>query len=318
MKRLLILFSFSIVMFSCEKTVNDLEITSSKEITFTKNGGSSVISMTAYSDWTAKCDASWITVSPSSGTAGIDGEAASVKVTASTNTEYDDRSATVSITSNGKTFTVSVTQDMKTAVILSDEERTVDYQAQALVAGGKSNVDRKVEISSLCSSWIQYVPTRGLSSFDITLQISENDSESARTGEVYVRSVDSTVGDTIVITQKGKPSILFCSTPGIYKGRVFQIGFTPYVSQIGFFNWTAGVNEFQIVDASSRKFCLFKNLAPVGESGPDSPYPISVCQNMSSKLNPEFDLSLTVYKFEEGMIWAQDENKKIGVIIKVK
>lgn len=308
----------SLPLLSCTKPINDLEMKSPTEISFTKGGGTSTVSFTAYSDWTAKCDASWIQLSPASGTADIDGVESSVKVTASANPDYDERSATISIVSNEKTYTVSVKQDQKTAVILSESEQTVDYTAGTLTITGKANVERKVEISSSCSGWITYTPSKALSSFDITLNIAENDSDLQRKGEVYVRSTDSEVGDTVTVIQKGKPAILFCENPGIYQSRLMKCGYKEYTSQLGFFSRVAGTNEFQIVNASSRKYCLFRDMVPVGEKAPESPFTVNVIQNMTSSLKSELSLSLTIYRYEDGYIWAQDEEQNYGVIIKVK
>lgn len=319
MKKILSLFLLALLALACTKPIPDLELKSKAPVSFTKAGGNATISFTAYTSWTASSDASWLTVSPSKGDADIEGTLSSIKLTARTNEDYDDRTAIVSIISNDKTYTIAVTQDKKTGLYLTDKEKTVDFSAQELVVSGQANVERKVEIDASCADWISLSQTKGLASFDIKLDIAENESESERKGVIKIISDDPDAADSFTVTQTGKPSILFCETPGIYRKRVMQAGFSKYESQIGFFSRAAGTTEFHIVNAAARKFCIIKDMKPVtGESGPESPYSVKVRQNMSSRLDTEFSLSLTVYKYEDGTIWGLDEEKGLGAIIRLK
>lgn len=318
MKKLYIFLFIFILFNACSKPIKDLEITSSTSLSFGKNGGSQEVKMTAYSDWISQCDASWVTLSPASGKAGSDGVPSIINVNVKPNTEYDDRTCTISITSNGKIFTVSVSQKTRTAVILDEATQTLDYKEQNITIKGKSNVRRTVVVPESCSGWISYGASKALESFDIVLHIAENDSdENDREGKVIVKGDEPGIADTLLITQGKKPSILLCEVPGIYKKRAMLAGYTEFESQTGFFRRTTGLNEFQIVNPSKRKFIIFSGLSPLDEANEDIPYEVSVSQNITTKLDPELSLSLVVRKIDNGYIWANDESG-MGVIIKVK
>ena len=79
---------------------------SPSSISFQQTGGNQVVNITSNVSWTATSSASWLTLSPNSGT-----ESESMIVTATANNSGSSRSATITITGNGgvppKTITVS-------------------------------------------------------------------------------------------------------------------------------------------------------------------------------------------------------------------
>jgi hypothetical protein len=80
---------------------------SASSLGFTSDGGTESVSVTSDSYWTASSDASWLSVSPSSGSG--DG---TVSVGASVNTG-SERTATVTLKADGVTRTIEVTQEAK-------------------------------------------------------------------------------------------------------------------------------------------------------------------------------------------------------------
>lgn len=318
MQKLLLFLSLPVLILSCTKPINDLEITSPTTVSFTQNGGKSIVSMNAYSDWTAKCDAGWMTLSPASGTATSDGLKVSLSLLASANTEYQDRNCTISITSNGKVFTVSVTQSMKTAILISDKKQNIDYSAQKLNISGQKNVEYTVNIPSSCSEWVSLAPTKALESFSTLIDIKENETEKERKGYVIFKGTDNIAVDTLYINQGGKPSILFCETPGLYSGRDMLAGYTENVSQYGIIKRNGGTREFHIANAAERQYCIFTNFKlPEVDKIPGSTISVNVSQNIDRNTSFELSLSLLIHKYENGLIWGTDEKNNYGAIIKV-
>ena len=85
--------------------VAELEL-DTESLSFTKDGGSSTVSVTSNTDWTVSDDADWLTVSAQSGKGN-----GSVTVTAAANTTYETRTATITVTAGTVTKNISVTQD---------------------------------------------------------------------------------------------------------------------------------------------------------------------------------------------------------------
>ncbi len=75
-------------------------------INFTSTGGSNTVAVTSSDAWTASDNASWVTLSPSSGSGN-----GSITVNAAANTSSATRSATITITCGSNTATVNITQN---------------------------------------------------------------------------------------------------------------------------------------------------------------------------------------------------------------
>lgn len=119
--------------------VAELEL-DTESLSFTKDGGSSTVSVTSNTDWTVSDDADWLTVSPQSGKGN-----GSVTVTAAANTTYEARTATITVTVGTITKNISVTQDaaerkfrLKSAVTAAADLKE-DSMYVIFFAGGSSN-----------------------------------------------------------------------------------------------------------------------------------------------------------------------------------
>lgn len=102
-----------LMLFSCQKAPK-LTITSPSSIEFSVDGSSGTITFTANRDWSASVSDSWVSVSPSSGTAS-DGPV-SITVRCNANTTYDDRTSTVIIRMEELSQTIIVMQAGRIAV----------------------------------------------------------------------------------------------------------------------------------------------------------------------------------------------------------
>ena len=119
--------------------VAELEL-DTESLSFTKDGGSSTVSVTSNTDWTVSDDADWLTVSAQSGKGN-----GSVTVTAAANTTYEARTATITVTVGTITKNISVTQDaaerkfiLKSAVTAAANLKE-DGMYVIFFAGGSSN-----------------------------------------------------------------------------------------------------------------------------------------------------------------------------------
>lgn len=119
--------------------VAELEL-DTESLSFTKDGGSSTVSVTSNTDWTVSDDADWLTVSAQSGKGN-----GSVTVTAAANTTYEARTATITVTAGTVTKNISVTQDaaerkyrLKSAVTAAADLKEGSMYV-IFFAGGSSN-----------------------------------------------------------------------------------------------------------------------------------------------------------------------------------
>ena len=152
------------VLFSCEKeTILTIDQAS---LSFTDNGGSQTISLTANKPWTASSNQSWCKVSPSAGE-----EAASSRITIScdANTTYDTRSCNVTFTCAELTKTVSVSQATNNGLIVSHTSYELTKAAQQLNIQVQANVKFSVEVDSGCKDWVKYNTTKGLTTSTVVL-----------------------------------------------------------------------------------------------------------------------------------------------------
>lgn len=119
--------------------VAELEL-DTESLSFTKDGGSSTVSVTSNTDWTVSDDADWLTISAQSGKGN-----GSVTVTAAANTTYEARTATITVTVGTITKNISVTQDaaerkyrLKSAVAAAADLKAGSMYV-IFFAGGSSN-----------------------------------------------------------------------------------------------------------------------------------------------------------------------------------
>lgn len=123
MKRILslALITIAAVLSSCQKAP-ELTLTGSASIELSEDGGSGSITFTANRDWEVSCSDSWVSVSPSSGTAS-DGPV-TVSVRCNANTTYEDRTATVTIRMEELTQTVTIRQAGRIPVVSVELNQT--------------------------------------------------------------------------------------------------------------------------------------------------------------------------------------------------
>lgn len=214
-KNIIFLFSFWLLIFSCQKDDKPSIIIKDTEITVPNLGDSQTISFDANMNWTAKSSATWCTISQASGEASTK----SLEVVVATNDTYDARTCDVTIMVGGLTKTIRVIQSQKDAIIVSKKTQRISSEGQTIEVRLKSNVDVGIIISEAAKSWISQTNTRSLKPETLLLNITENkNSDEVRSTEIYIRDKTTTLEDTLTIIQEATPVATPIITPtgGIY------------------------------------------------------------------------------------------------------
>ena len=167
--------------------------------TFGSEQGEFLLSFETNSTWTASSNASWCTVSPTSGSAGK----VSTKVLVSENDTYDDRNCSVTIKAGQATAVVSISQKQKNALILSPDEFSFESEGGSFEVVIKSNIDY---ILSSDVSWITEVTTKALESRTHVFTVTANESSDDREGHVIVKSAGKE--DRITVLQLAKETLI--------------------------------------------------------------------------------------------------------------
>lgn len=164
----------------------------------------STVSFTSSREWTAKTDADWVSISPSSGSAGT----AEITVTAqSENTTGDVRTAILTLTSGKLNKEITLQQFPADYVQVEQNNYNVALEGGDLAISFTTNVPKtKLKIYYTNSDWLtQPVQTRS-DSYTISFTVLPNTSKTKRTAQViFVKEsgAERQVLTTITITQLG-------------------------------------------------------------------------------------------------------------------
>ena len=187
---------------------------SPSSLSFTQDGGSQTVQVTANYAWTASVSGSGFKISPSSGE-GI----GSVTVTATAATSSDEVSGTLSFQSEGLTASVSLKQEAKSVIQVGGVAK-IPAEGGTITVNIQYNTDFSVEIESAAQSWITFAGTKSLSSGKLTFEVKENDSTDPRSGKVTVKDKSGKAQpQTLTFEQEEK--------------KVLQVGETATISAEG-------------------------------------------------------------------------------------
>jgi hypothetical protein len=185
-----------------------IENFSQGDLTFTEQSGEQSFSFTANSSWTITVssnggDTSWCTVYPSSGEKGTQ----TVRVSTTANTSYDDRNATITLTSGTQTKSFVVTQKQKNALLLTSDKFEIDKAGGTITVEVKSNVSYTATIGEECKDWIKEGSgTRGLTTTTKIYTISPSEETDKREGTITF--TDGTLSETVHVYQTGGYSVV--------------------------------------------------------------------------------------------------------------
>lgn len=121
------------------------------------------------------------------------------------NEGYDSRKAPITFKQKGGALsaTLMITQDQKDGIFIETTEYDVASNEQVITIPVKANVRYDVSIEDKSKDWIQYIQTKGLSSSEVVLQISENEG-AAREGKIVVGNDKINI---IVTIKQGKGGV---------------------------------------------------------------------------------------------------------------
>lgn len=171
-------------------TENDVVSISKSVVTIDKSGGTATVDVTSLADWTTENSTSWLTITPTSGSASSN--AATITITAAENTESSARSATITISATGNgenpSLTITVSQAGEggsTTIETTDTEDSNDNIAN-------TTFDRTINIAYSTSG--AATVTNATSDFDVV--ISGNDVTITNNGsEAVIYNLSGTTTD---------------------------------------------------------------------------------------------------------------------------
>lgn len=166
---------------------------------------SKVVTFTSATDWkaaVASSGSSWLTVSPTSGSAGT----TSVTVKAKANPTYDDRETTFTITGTGKdgstsTGTVHVTQAATLGMFVEQKAFEVPATGGTVTVKVKANTDYTYTIDASGQGWITETTTRALTEYVHTFKVDANDQYDSRQGTITFKNTKTGETDQVTVTQ---------------------------------------------------------------------------------------------------------------------
>ena len=133
------------------------------------------------------------------------------------NSSYDNREGTITIKQKDGALssTIKVYQSQEDAIILSNKSEDISSKSQTLEVSLKTNVDFEVIIPDVAKSWVSYTPTRALRNETVLLNIAANESDEARSTEIYIKNKITSQQDTFIITQYGnEPNVYWVKKMG--------------------------------------------------------------------------------------------------------
>lgn len=211
MKRFVLALMACAVLISCQEAPRDfLELTNMFDNSYTipGEGGSITVSFSSSGSWSAKGDASWVTVSPSQGEAGYN----DITITAAANSDIEaSRNSEVVIRSGQLQATVYITQGEGSGFILTKNEFEIGKDGGELSIPVKSNItDFTCNVDESCKDWISVATDQPYWPRKIVLLIEQNMHGEAREGLVYICHKDhketvrikQSEGDELIVTTK--------------------------------------------------------------------------------------------------------------------
>jgi len=179
----------------------------SNGVSFDAKAGENSISFTTNANWTltvasTTSGATWCKASATSGAKG----SATVKFTVEENTDYEDRSVSVTIKAGTASKTFTITQKGADALLVTTNKFEVTQEGGNIEVEVKANIDYSMEISETAKGWISEASSRALKSYKHTFTIAANEEVEKREGEIIFKSGDKV--ETVKVYQAGGAILL--------------------------------------------------------------------------------------------------------------
>ena len=179
----------------------------SNGLSFDTKAGEGSISFTANANWTltvasTTSGTTWCKASATSGTKG----SATVKFTVEENTDYEDRSVSVTIKAGTASKTFTIIQKGVDALLVTTNKYEVVQEGGTIEVEVKANIDYSMEISETAKGWISEASSRALKTYKHTFNIASNEEAENREGEITFKSGDKV--ETVKVYQVGGAIIM--------------------------------------------------------------------------------------------------------------
>ncbi len=159
--------------------------------------GSATFTITSNRSWTTADDADWITLTPTSGS--NDGTITAAYLE---NTNTNQRVGSITITGEGITRTVTVTQESTPSLAVTPSDQYVGYTEGSATFTITSN---RSWTTADDADWITLTPTSGSNDGTITAAYLENTNTNQRVGSITITGEGIT--RTVTVTQESTPSL---------------------------------------------------------------------------------------------------------------
>ena len=168
----------------------DSSITSNG-VDFDAKGGEKTVSFSANKDWTLSVATPtngtvWCTPSATNGVKGD----ATVKFTVKENSDYDDRSVSVTIKAGTASKTFTITQKGTDALLVTSTKFEVPQEGGSIEVEVKANISYELQISETAKSWISEAKSRALTTKKHAFTIAASEEYEKREGEIHIKSGD--------------------------------------------------------------------------------------------------------------------------------
>lgn len=138
----------------------------------------------------------WLSFSPASGSAGN----VEIKVKASENSEYQERSATLRIVAGAVTTDLQITQKQKNALLVTKTKYEVGKDGGSIDIEVKSNVSFTFSMED-AGDWLSQVTTKGLETHTLSFMAEPNTGTDRR--EARIVFTDGTLKEVVSVYQAG-------------------------------------------------------------------------------------------------------------------
>ena len=177
---------------------------------FETAGGTAALTFTATFDWTAAVDGAasgWLSVSPTSGGAGT----YTLSLVTTANDSYDERNASVTITSGSVKKIFTVTQKQKDALILTSNKVEVNAEGGDFSIELQANVEVTYEIEDGAQTWLAPVSrSRALASSALTFHAEANEEAESRQAVIKLAGGNGLI-EEVTVYQMGTGPVLVLS-----------------------------------------------------------------------------------------------------------
>lgn len=180
------------------------------DISLSRSAGRVKVAFEINMDWTMEVvsasggSASWCSVSPASGTAGLN----KVMVNVSANDTYEFRSACIRLMAeDSKVAEIMVLQDCENAVLLNRRAYNVSCESTTIDVEVRANIDFDYQV--LDAAWVRerQAGSRGLTTHKLVFEVDENASSKSREAQIVFYNSEYALADTLTIVQEADPEI---------------------------------------------------------------------------------------------------------------